>query len=641
MNMEDKQHFESALPPEGKDALRAEGGRRGRRNRPVDKEAIGRARARLDAFKAAKGELNRVIKFNEQWYRQRHMDYVRHNPAGEGSPARREQVEPVSAWLFSSIQHFHADYMDSFPHANVLPRERGDEVEAARLTKILPPLLDRIGFEAVYSRAGWTKGIQGWSVYSVLWDKEAEGGRGEISVRPVKLLNLYWDMEVDSLDASSDLFYLHERDREQLAAEHPRLAHELSPRTDEVEHHAGISTGDLPAKVTVVDWYYKRKNRKGRRVLHLCQFVGDTILFASENEPAYAERGIYDHGRYPFIVDVLYPMEDQVQGFGKVAVGASKQAYIDILSRAILKNALWSAVPRYFAKKGHGFNPTDFLDLGNKLIEVEGDPREYLMRVDVGGLDGNILRLKDSMVEELRETTNIRDVATGSTSGGVTAASAIAALQEAAGKTGRDANRASFRAFREIVAMIIELIRQFYTDTHYFRVAGDAGEGTAYVGVDNRLLAERAPGALFDLEITAERSSSYTRMAQNELMLSFFGAGFFDPAMADRAIACLRMMDFAGKEELLRVLGENDRRRELLSAVLGELSALALAYDELSARMGLPSEEAVSVQALITRILGSDAIAGDSPSFPLATGAGERRAVTEARRRSAETATPV
>ena len=615
--------------------------RRHRRPLPVGRAEILRARAKLDAFKAAKGELNRVIRFNEQWYRQRHMDYVKFPEGGTEAAVgkgRKDPIEPVSAWLFNSIQHFHADHMDSYPRANVLPRERGDELEAAKLTRILPPLLDRIGFEAVYSRAGWTKGIQGWSVYSVLWDKEGNGGRGEISVRPVKLLNLYWDMEADELDASSDLFYLHERDREELIREYPRLA-TLPAADDLCERHEGNADTTLPPKVTVVDWYYKRKNKRGRRVLHFCQFAGDVLLYASENEPAYAERGFYDHGRYPFVVDVLYPMEDQVQGFGKVAVGASKQAYIDILSRAILKNALWGAVPRYFAKKGHGFNPSDFLDLGNKLVEVEGDPREYLMRVDVGSLDGNVLHLKDSMVEELRETTNVRDVSTGSAPGGVTAASAIAALQEAAGKTGRDSNRTSFRAFREIVTMIIELIRQFYTDTHYFRVMGEEQGRMEYVGVDNRTLRERERGALFDLEITAERSSSYTRMAQNELMLSFFSAGFFDPAMADRAIACLRMMDFSGKEELIRMLTENDRRQELLGAVLGELRAMAEAYDTLSRCHGIPSDEASSVEALIARIPAG--IAAPSPLTTLSLAGGESVGMKEARATAADAASPV
>ena len=52
----------------------------------------------------------------------------------------------------------------------------------------------------------------------------------------------------------------------------------------------------------------------------------------------------------------------------------------------------------------------------------------------------------------------------------------------------------------------------------------------------------------FDVEITAQKQSPYTKMAQNELALQFYSAGFFNPQMADQALACLDMMDFPRKQ---------------------------------------------------------------------------------------------
>lgn len=617
-----------------------------RKSTRVGKDEIERARRKLELYKAAKSSLNATIKFNERWYRQRHMEYIRagerltsSNLEGDTVPHYKqgEQVEPVSAWLFNSIQNFHADYMDNFPRANVLPREKSDALEAEKLTRILPSLLDRIGFEAVYSRAGWTKAIQGWSVYTVTWDREADGGRGEISVGRAKLLNLYWDMEVDDIQASSDVFYLHERDRDELIREYPKLEKDLIAADGEYERHDEVAAGPSATKITVVDHYYRKRGKDGRKHLHLCQFAGDVLLYASENEKATAERGLYDHGKYPFVVDVLYPMEDALYGFGKVAVGSSKQGYIDILSQSIMKNALWSSTPRYFAKHGHGFNVADFLDLNTKVIEVEGDPNEYLMPVEVKAIDGNALNLKESLVEELRETTNMRDVATGSTTGGVTAASGIAALQEAAGKMSRDSNRTSFRAFREIVVLVIELIRQFYTEEHYFRVLNESDGTQVYIAVDNSGMGD---GALFDLEITTEKSSTYTRMAQNELMLSFFNAGFFNPQTSDQALACLRMMDFEGKEELIRMIGENESRQELLSALLQQMLVMAQAYDALAADMGIPSNETASVQALAQQVMGASEASVAGGAADVSAVSGESAVTKNAREGAASAASP-
>lgn len=588
------------------------------KSEPIGKDQIEKARAKLDQFKSAKQGLNSTIKFNEGWYRQRHMEYVRtterlgtSDMEGDTIPLYKqgEQVEPVSAWLFNSVQNFHADYMDNYPRANVLAREPSDEEEAYKIAKILPSLLDRIKFEAIYSRAGWTKAIQGWTVYSVTWDKDADNGRGEISIGRAKLLNLYWDMEVDDLEASSDVFYLHERDRDDLVRDYPDLEKDLVATEGDHERHETVTVGSQPSKVTVVDWYYKKRTTSGRRVLHFAQFVGEHLLYATENQPSLKDRGLYDHGKYPFVVDVLYPMEDALYGFGKIAVGASKQAYIDILSKSIMQNALWAAIPRFFAKKGHGFNMADFLDLRKTVVEVEGDPNEYLMPVHVNNIDGNAINLKNDLVEELRDITNSNEAATGSTPGGVTAASGIAALQEAAGKTARDSNRTTFRAFREIVTMVIELIRQFYTEAHYFRVLNEETGETAYIGIDNKNLTGQS-GALFDLEITTEKNSTYTRLAQNELMLSFFNAGFFNPQMADQAMACLQMMDFEGKEELISMVGANDQRQQLIAAVMEQMIVMAKAYDQLAASAGIQSNETANVAAMAEQVLGASSGGG-------------------------------
>lgn len=618
-----------------------------RKNTRIGKDEIERARRKLELYKAAKSSLNASIKFNERWYRQRHMEYIRTGEKlqsstleGDTVPLYRqgEQVEPVSSLLFSSIQNFHADYSDNFPKAVILPREKGDTLEAEKLTRILPALLDRIGFEAVYSRAGWTKAIQGWSVYTVTWDKEADGGRGEISIGRAKLLNLYWDMEVDDIQASSDLFYLHERDRDELIREYPKLEKDLIASAGEYERHDEVAAGPNATKITVVDHYYRKRGKDGKKRLHLCQFAGDVLLYASENEKATAERGLYDHGKYPFVVDILYPMEDAAYGFGKVAVGCSKQAYIDILSQSVMKNGLWASTPRYFAKIGHGFNMADFLDLSKKVIEVEGDPNEYLMPVEVKPIDGNALNLMTTIEEELRDATNMRDVSTGATTSGVTAASGIAALQEAAGKTARDSNRSTFRAFREIVGMVIELIRQFYTEAHYFRILNEKDGSWVYLSMDNRDLQG---GALFDLEISTEKSST-ARIAQNELMLSFFNAGFFNPQMADQAEACLHMMDFEGKEELIRMIGENRDQQELLAAIMEQLIAMAQAYDNLAADVGIESNETEQAQALAQQVLSGGAMQAGAPrAAEVPETSGESSVTKNAREGAASVASPV
>lgn len=620
-----------------------------RKLRRITTQDIERARSKLDAFKAAKSGLNQTIRFNEDWYRQRHMEYMnssvlgKNTMEGDSEPNSKngETVEPTSAFLFSSIRNYHADYMDSFPRCNILPREPSDKIEAAKLTMIMPVLLDRIKFEAVYSRSGWTKAIQGWTVYTVTWDKEADNGRGDISIGRAKLLNLYWDMEVDQLEDSSDVFYLHERDLDELIKEYPKYKDSLKADAGETEKHDDVRVGAVPTKTTVVDWYYKRKNKEGKRVLHLCQFVGDVILYASENESSLSERGLYDHGKYPFVVDVLYPLEDALHGFGLIAVGSNKQAYIDILSKAIMKNALWKTNPRYFVRDGKGFNADDFLDLRKTIVEVEGsgDLNEDVVPIQAPVIDGTAISLKESMEDDIRETTNLREASTGSAPGGVTAASGIAALQEADAKTSRDSNRTTFRAFREIVTLVIELIRQFYTDEHYFRVTNEETGQMEYIAVDNSAMGSGRDSALFDLSISTEKNSSYSRLAQNELALSFFNAGFFNPNLASSVIPCLKMMDFDGKEEVLGMVEENDQRQQLMQALVEYALSIAQGFDQMLAERGVQSNETANVVALAEQVMGATA-SGTSGRATVPELSGESSVTKKAREETASAASP-
>lgn len=98
----------------------------------------------------------------------------------------------------------------------------------------------------------------------------------------------------------------------------------------------------------MVDWYYKVRAEDGRTLVHYVKFVGETLLFASEDMDEYADRGFYDHGKYPFVFDALFPEKGTPCGFGYVALCKDPQMYIDKLSQAVLENALRAGKKRWF-----------------------------------------------------------------------------------------------------------------------------------------------------------------------------------------------------------------------------------------------------------------------------------------------------
>ena len=514
----------------------------------------------LERYRAGKNRLDNRICDEALWWQSRHGGL----PAGHTGRG----LPPVSAWLWGSVCNKHADLCDAMPTCVVLPREPDDEGDAAVLSDILPVIAQRCRFGQSYSDNGWRKIKHGMAAYGVFWNPKLENGVGDIDIRPVDLLNLFWEPGVRDIQDSPNLFLVGLEDTEALAALYPTLKEKRAAMREDgalftPDMGGSFLSGSegLSDKTAVVDWYYKRVNPEGRTVLHYAKFTGDVLLYASENDPDLAERGWYDHGQYPVVLDVLYPEEGTPAGYGLIAVGRNPQGYIDELDGHILEYANAASRVRYWAKRSLGINEQEFLDPNRRIIEVEGDiDEEKLRQITLSPMDGMLTDVRKMKIDELKETTGSHDASQGSASGGVTAASAIAALQEAGGKGSRDMIAGSYRAYVQIMQQVIELIRQFYDGVRCFRVVGEQGE-RRYLrytnsglqdkpdgqGYDGRILFRRP---VFDIEVRAERETPPDRDSRNRLMLELFRAGFFDPANRAAAERALSGMDFEGIDAL-------------------------------------------------------------------------------------------
>ena len=548
----------------------------------IGREQIQAAQQTLQRYKEGKANLETRIVENEQWYKLRHWECMR--------KSETNQVEPSSGWLFNSIANKHADAMDNFPSPNVLPREEGDKGEAEMLSSILPVILEQNDFEETYDNVWDYKLKAGTGIYGVYWDKEKMNGLGDISIRKVDIINLFWESGITDIQMSRNLFHVTLMDNDLLLGAYPQLEGKLSNSTMDLSKYIYDDSVDTNNKSAVVDWYYK-KMQNGKTVLHYCKYVNDVVLFATENEPEFAERGWYDHGLYPFVFDPLFSVEGTPCGFGYIDIGKSAQEYIDRGNQAIMQNMLANAKPRHFIRGDGSVNEEEYADLKKDFIHVDGNlGQDSILPVQGKPLNDIYVTVLMNKVDELKEVTGNRDISTGGTTSGVTAASAIAAMQEAGSKLSRDNNKASYRAFRKVCLMVIELIRQFYDIPRCFRIMGEngaarfveysnAGISPQFQGIEMGVdMGYRTP--LFDIEITAQKQSPYSKMSQNELALQFFGAGFFNPQISDQALACLEMMDFDRKEFIMQKISQNGTLYQQLMMAQQTMLQLAQVVDQ-------------------------------------------------------------
>lgn len=552
--------------------------------RVIGPEQLKKAQDTLSKYQSAKSAFDDRIIANEDWYRVRHWERMKTGVT----------EKPASAWLLNSLLNKHADIMDNRPAPSVLPREVTDRAEARMLSAILPVILDQNEFEQTYNDLAYDKVKSGTGIYGVFWNPSKLNGLGDIEITRIDPLAICWEPGIRDIQRSRNVFYTCLVDNDVLESMYPQLVGKLGSSAINIKKHRTDDNLDVSDKSAVVDWYYKKSvtvvNAVGvevqKTILHYVKFVGDEVLYSSEDDPALRERGFYDHGMYPFEFDVLYPCEGTPTGFGFIDIGKPVQEWIDRANQAIIRNMLANAKPRVYATEGSGLNIAEYCDTDKDVVHVES-LADAVQPVEGKPLAPIYLSVYENKIQELKEVTGNRDASTGGTSGGVTSASGLAAQQEAGSKLSRDSNLGAYRAFKQVCLLVIELIRQFYDAPRHFRILGENG-AEDFVKYSNKNINPMSQGGglgmdmgmrkpLFDIEVGVSKASPYSRLSQNDLALQFYSAGFFNPQLADQALACLDMMDFDRKDIIMQKIAQNGGMYQQMLMMQEQIAALSAA----------------------------------------------------------------
>ena len=531
-------------------------------------------------YKKNKVDLEERLTEHEMFWKMAHWEVVQKDK-GELSKKDSKRIKPKSAWLVNTILNKHADAMDNYPEANVLPRAADDEDVAKVLSEILPVIFEQNGYHKTYSDCAWDKNKFGTSVQGIFWNNDKNNGLGDIDIKNVDIMQLYWKSGIKDIQDSPNVFFVNYVDDEELKARYPQITNVGGQDADNTINLKNYGENvDTLGQTAVIDWYYKRRytqyNDMGipqvKTVVHYVKFCNEQVIYASENDPNFAEIGWYAHGMYPFVFDVLFPVKANVCGMGYIDLIADDQIYIDKLQQAILENAIVNSRPRKGIYSGSGINEEEYLDIENPLVHFDNRVDENSV-VDLTGapLNGIYESVYLQKIQEMKDTSGNTAASQGQTSN-VTTASGIASLQEAAGKLSRDASAESYEAFKNVCYMVIELIRQFYTEQRCFRITNEFGQNE-YVQFDNSGLQPQEQGQIpladgqmldlgsrepiLDVEVKPQKKSAYSKETQNQTALNLYNMGFFAPNNADASLACLDMMDFDGVDKIKDKVQQN------------------------------------------------------------------------------------
>lgn len=466
----------------------------------------------------------------ERMYRGDHWHDVPEADPGEPRP-----VTPI---IQSTIENIRADLVDQYPQAIIT----ADSPEYGEIAEMLTGAIRenhiRAGYAREYAKLSHDLLVGGYMVQEAGFDKRLNCGMGGAFIREVDPRSIMFDPLCPDIGDGRAVFKF---------VPYPRA------------------------------WFRQHYPDKER------EMEADGLL---EDSARQRPEGYYAHGEYPFVVTALYPRRGSCLGFGLVDMFENQQLYSDKLDQIVLKNALMASHNKLLVTGASGFDIDDLRDWSKEVHR--GENLNGVTWFSTAPLPGYILDYIRSMRNGIKEESGANDFSRGMATGGVTAASAIAALQEMSSKRSRMAAKAIHDAFEQAVRLEIEVEREYCIFPRKVHL-----KNRTDTLLSNKLMKKTALGNDIPLEFTVsvkvQRENRFSVTAHNELMLSMLKCGMITADVA------LEMMVFDGKEQVQELMtkkleeaekkaaGEKEKERE---QAYGEEEGTGPIEQELAAKKG-------------------------------------------------------
>lgn len=490
--------------------------------RSVEEEFIHETEALFNRYFENTKEFRQKYAENENFWKSDHW---------KNKPTLPNEPYPSVPALFSSIENVHAEIMDNYPEAVLLPYGSEDARLARTLSSIIDITLERCKFASKYRKEMLRLLKRGTCCFSVIWDSSLYGGYGDIDIVPCDMNNFLWDVTQDDIQNGSNVFRFSYCNMGWFKQNYPDKCDEISQ--------------DDENALLIERWYKKYNN--GKVTVQSARIANGILLEWSEKDACLSENGIYNDGLYPFVLIPLYELEGTPTGMGMIDVFRSEQEYIDMLDRIILKNAMISGKLRLLKDNRCSIPKEKLADWDEDVLEgsdISERSIRWFQPEPVSQIVSEHLNFK---IDSLKRDSGQTDIVRGEYNSGLTSASAIVALQNAATKRTRNIVGRVYDKYIDIIHMIISRIAQFYDETRTVYIPSDDGVKAEYFmppkfGIDS--LYD------FNIKVKAHKKNLYEVTYNNEIAEKLHENGIISTE------DMLDLMNFEGKEIIKSKLKE-------------------------------------------------------------------------------------
>ena len=521
------------------------------------------------SFKNSYAEEHDRMRHNEKLYHAKHWEEMTH----PGDPSAPKPVTPI---IFSTIENIKADLMGKIPTGTIKPENTEDQDLARALTKICQQDLEASDWDNECMELFNDMLVYGWDVMEVGFDSYAMNGVGGAYIRRVAPFGFMCDPCCENPQDGRACFKFGMRTKEWFRQHYPddfdKLDYVVAP-SDEWRADSTVPPYDIiNEQLEIIEAWVKVFDKDTRKTaVHMVKLAGSHVLEVSRE---VKQAGYYMHGQYPFVLNQLYPVDGTPFGLGIPDMHEASQLYSDKLDQIVLKNAFLASHNKLMVTDASGFDPDDLKDW-TKDVHV-GESLNGVQWQSTPPLPSYILTYLLEMRASIKTESGANDQARGQTSGGVTAASAINALQAMATKRSTMHSQGFHAKFKQSYRMLLDVEREFAQSERKV-VFMSHGRPKMMVVRPKDFAAIGDDGKPIEYHIIIETSdqTQYSKIANNELALQL-GTMFRDTI---DPIAILYMMDFQDKDLVIETI--QDARDSQLMQMQAEIQQLTAMVEQL------------------------------------------------------------
>ncbi len=481
--------------------------------------------------------------------------------------------------LQSTINNCAADQMDNLPDPVLFPEVPQLQPVAEDMTDVARYILYHNEYPEIHKKRTHDTLIAGVAVTQVVWDDDAADGKGDVCIFRYPIENIYWDPSAQSVQECRAIFKASFHNHGWYQMHYPDLAQYVGDDIGDASSEAPEAQKSDELIMLLEYWYRKWDDEKKRYQIHVAHLAGGALLYMSEDKkPA----GVYKHGMYPFVFDVHTPIEGTPVGNSMIYEYAPMQRYINRYAKYIDANTRAAAHGKIIVARTAGIDRSAVSDWDTQV--VESDYLDSVKPFQPLALPTTAQQMMAQFQSDMKQDSGQNQFNRGEGGKGVTAASAIALLQEAGGKTARLLTATLNVGFTRIVEQILWLVHEFYSEDRVQMVTGKDGKAKAM----NRTKKELFGGLTspkYSVQVQIQRKNPMIVQSQNEFIMSFANVC----AQANTPIppdVLLEMLQVDGKDtfmpRLREIMGQQNQMAQMTQAIQQQGQQMQAMQDQLA-----------------------------------------------------------